>query len=147
MLLISSRKIDARVCGLEPSGPVVDRAGERALDVPEELAFQQAFGQGPAVDADVGARRSRAEVVDGARDQFLAGSGLAHDQDAGARRRDLSGRAEDLAHGRAFTEDAGQVHTQRGILAGPRSRGVRVEAGSGVDGHGRVTFTETRSIC
>ena len=55
----------SRVRGLEPSGPVVHRAGERALDVPEELAFQEALGESPAIDADVGARRSGAEVVDG----------------------------------------------------------------------------------
>ncbi len=75
--------------------------------MPEELAFKQAFSQGPAVDADVGARRSRAQVVDSPRDQFLAGSGLTHDQNAGAGRRNLPGRAENLAHGRAITENAG----------------------------------------
>ena len=54
-----------------------------------------------------------------ARDEFLAGSGLAHDQDAGARWRNLSGRAKDLAHGRAFTEDTGQVHTTAEFSLGP----------------------------
>ena len=101
VLLISSRKIAAGVRGLEPAGPVVDGAGERALDVAEQLALQQALGQGAAVDADVGAGRPRAEVVDGAGDQLLAGAGLADDQDAGARRGDLAGDPEDLAHGRA----------------------------------------------
>ena len=64
----------AGVRRLEPAGPVVDGAGERALDVAEQLALQQALGQGAAVDADVGAGRSRAEVVDGAGDQLLAGA-------------------------------------------------------------------------
>ena len=45
----------AGVRRLEPAGSVVDGAGERALDVAKQLAFQQAFGQGAAVDPDVGA--------------------------------------------------------------------------------------------
>ena len=80
----------AGVRGLEPAGPVVDGAGERPLDVAEQLALEQALGQGAAVDADVGAGVARAEVVDGAGDQLLAGPGLADDQDAGARRGDLA---------------------------------------------------------
>ena len=48
----------AGVRGLEPAGPVVDGAGERPLDVAEQLALEQALGQGAAVDADVGAGSS-----------------------------------------------------------------------------------------
>ena len=47
----------AGVRRLEPAGAVLDGAGERALDVAEQLAFEQALGQGPAVDADVRAGR------------------------------------------------------------------------------------------
>ena len=69
VLLISSRKMLPVWRGLEPAGPIVDRAGERALDVAEELAFEQALGQSTAIDADVRASGARAQVVNGAGDQ------------------------------------------------------------------------------
>ena len=55
MLEISSRKMRAAVGRLEAAGLVVDRPGEGPLDVAEQFAFQQAFAQGAAVDADIGA--------------------------------------------------------------------------------------------
>ena len=109
----------AGVRGLEPAGAVLDGAGERALDVAEQLALQEALGQGPAVDADVGAGGAQAQVVDGAGDQLLAGAGLADDQDAGARGGDAAGRAVDLAHGGAGADDP----RQRGLLRGEPRRG------------------------
>ena len=108
MLLTSSRKMLPVCAGLEPAGPVVDRAGERSLDVAEQLAFEQALGQGAAVDADIRAGVARAEVVDGARDQLLARPGLADDQDAGARRGDLMGDPVHLRHRRAGADNARQ---------------------------------------
>src|SRR5205814_9831278 len=48
----------AGVGRLEPAGPVVDGAGERALDVAEQLALEETLGQGTAVDPDVGAGRA-----------------------------------------------------------------------------------------
>src|SRR4051794_13527707 len=98
----------ARVRRLEPAGPVIDRAGERTLDVAEQLALEQALGQGAAVDADVRAGEARAEVVDGARDQLLARPGLAEDQDAGARSGDLMGGPVRLRHRRAGADDPRQ---------------------------------------
>jgi len=74
MLLISSRKMVAAVRRLESAGLVVHGAGEGALDVAEQLAFQKAFAEGAAVDADVGTILTRAEAMDVARDDFLAGS-------------------------------------------------------------------------
>ena len=91
VLLISSRKM-LPVCAASNRPVRLSTApGERALDVAEQLALQQALGQGAAVDADIRAGRPRAEVVDGPRDQLLARAGLADDQDAGARRGDLAG--------------------------------------------------------
>ena len=55
----------AAVGRLEAAGLVVDGAGERPLDVAEQLALQQALAEGAAVDADVGAVGARAEAVDG----------------------------------------------------------------------------------
>ena len=56
--------------------------------VAEHLAFQQAGGNGGAIQLDEGALAARAEVVDGARQQFLAGAGFAVDQHRGIGGRD-----------------------------------------------------------
>ena len=50
------------------------------LLVPEELAFEQARGHGSAVERHEGVLAPGAMVVDGARNEFLAGAGLAVDQ-------------------------------------------------------------------
>ena len=77
----------------------------------EELAFQQAFGQGTAVDANVGARGTGAQVMNGTGDQLLARSGLADDQDTGARGCDLAGDPDDLAQALATADDPGKVNS------------------------------------
>jgi hypothetical protein len=65
----------------------LDRAGERALLVPEQLAFEQIFGDRRAVDRHERSAVARAGIVQAAREQFLAGSAGAqqHDRDIGAR--------------------------------------------------------------
>ena len=93
---------------LEPAGLVIDRPGERPLDVAEQLALQQALAQGAAVDADVGAVGPRAELVDGAGDQLLAGAGLAHQQHAGPRRGHQPRQPVHPPHGGAVAHDTGQ---------------------------------------
>ena len=87
MELISSRKMRAGVGRFEAAGAVVDGAGERAADVAEELAFEQAFAQRAAVDADERAVAALAEVVDGVGDELLAGAGFAEEQSTDARLR------------------------------------------------------------
>ena len=62
---------------LEGALPGRDGAGERAPLVAEELALDQALGQRRAVDGDERRRRVRAEPVQVARDQLLAGAALA----------------------------------------------------------------------
>ena len=42
----------AGVGGLEPAGAIGDGPGERTADVAEQFAFQQAFAQRAAIDAD-----------------------------------------------------------------------------------------------
>ena len=59
---------------------LLDRAGERALLVAEQLALEQLLGNGGAVDRDEIAVRARALRVDGAREQLLAGAALAQHQ-------------------------------------------------------------------
>ena len=131
VLLISSRKIDAGVGGLEPAGPVVDGAGERALDVAEQLALQQALGQGPAVDADVG-------PVDRGLRSWMARaiSSLPVPVSPTIRTQAREGATwrvvrNDLAHGRALAEDARARSRPAAEIARPRAGGVRELAGSG----------------
>ncbi len=56
------------------------RAGEGALLVAEELAFEQRLGQRAAVDGNHGHEAPRAQIVNGAGHQFLAGAALAVNQ-------------------------------------------------------------------
>ena len=65
------------VCCLEAAGAVLIRTRECAFDVSEQFAFQQAFGQRAAVDANEGAGPARTEQVDGSGDEFLARARLA----------------------------------------------------------------------
>ena len=58
-------------------------AGECALLVAEQFALEQVGGNGAAVDSDEGPVAARTGVVDGAGDDFLAGTGFAQHQHAG----------------------------------------------------------------
>ena len=60
-----------------------DGAGERALLVAEQLALEQVGGDRAAVDRHERALAARTEIMDGARDDFLAGAGLAEDEHVG----------------------------------------------------------------
>ena len=73
----------AAVGEFEAPDALRDGAGEGALLVAEQLAFEQAGGDGGAIELDEGAVFARARVVDGARQQFLAGAGFAVDQHGG----------------------------------------------------------------
>ncbi len=95
----------AAVRRLETAGLVVDGAGEGALDVAEQLALQQALGQGTAVDADVRPLGARAETVDGASEHLLAGAGLADQQHAGRRRGHQLGQPVHFPHGGGVSDD------------------------------------------
>ena len=97
----------AGVGGLEAPGAVLDGAGERAVHVAEQLAFQQILAQRPAIDAHKRSARPIAQLVDGRGDQLLAGAGLAQQQDRGVAARDTSRRAIHLLHGRAGADNAG----------------------------------------
>ena len=55
----------------------VDRAGERAAPVAEELALDELARHGGAVERHERSALDRAVLVDQARDDFLAGAGLA----------------------------------------------------------------------
>ena len=67
-------------------------AGEGALFVAEQLAFEQVVGNGGAIDGDEALAAPRRQVVHGAREELLARAALAEQQDGGARARDFFDR-------------------------------------------------------
>jgi hypothetical protein len=74
---------------------VAQGAGERALGVAEERALEEVVVEGRAVLHHERLVLARAVVVDGARDELLAGARLARDHDGELRARDLVDAIED----------------------------------------------------
>jgi hypothetical protein len=70
----------AAVRRFELAGACLLRPGEGARLVAEEFVLHQRVGQAATVDGHEGAGLARAEVVQAARHEFLAGAGLAVDQ-------------------------------------------------------------------
>ena len=85
---------------LHASGFLFQRAGERAFFVAEQFAFEQRFGNGGAIDADVMRLAPQAQAVQRARDQFLARAAFAENQDAACR---WAPRFESVSAVRAFS--------------------------------------------
>ena len=99
----------APVGELEAADPAIQRSGERALDVAEELALHEPRRDRAAVDLHQWPRAAHAQVVDGPRDQLLAGAGLAGDQDGGVGRRDLLDPAQHRQQRLAAAHHLGEV--------------------------------------
>src|SRR5918911_738390 len=93
----------------------------------EEFRLHQGFGNRGAVDGDELPTFARAEVVNRARDEFLARARLARDEDRSRRGRDLFDQIVNLAHRFGFPNQlaeraaVAQLATQGFILA-PRLR-------------------------
>ncbi|MNQ67409.1 hypothetical protein D3C85_819310 [compost metagenome] len=94
----------AAVGCLEPSSLGRERAGKGAFLMAEELALDQALGEGAAVHGHEGPAAAAAEVVHMPRDQLLAGAGLSDDEYVGVAGRhhadafEQCGRARVLEH-------------------------------------------------
>jgi hypothetical protein len=91
----------------EQAGAIAAGVGERALDVAEQLALEQVGGYRAAVERDERLALARAEIVDRARDQLLAGAALAGDQHRGVAVGDAVDELADGADRRAVADDAG----------------------------------------
>ncbi len=82
----------------EAADAALERAGECALFVTEDFAFDQRFRNRGAIDGDERLRLARAERVNGARDQFFSGAAFSRDQYRCRAGRDHLDEAEDLLH-------------------------------------------------
>ena len=80
---ISSREDSAPPGLRQPSGRLRLGAGVGTALVAEELALQQAGRHGSAIDDDERLRAPVADLVNGLREEFLAGAALARHQDRG----------------------------------------------------------------
>ena len=92
----------AAVGDLELAAPIGDGAGERAAHVAEQLAFDQLFRNGGAVDLDEGRAPAPAQRVDRPRDQLFAGAVFAVNQHAAVGRRGHGDLLAELPHGIAL---------------------------------------------
>ena len=73
----------------------------------EQLALDELVGDRSTVHRDEGAALARAQLVHGARDELLARTALARDEDGRLRRRHLGDDAQDLLHRRRVGDDPG----------------------------------------
>src|SRR5271168_1722563 len=99
------RQLDAALLGLRCSG-------KGALFIAEKLGFHQGFGKGGTVDAGEGTAAPVAQVVDGVRDQLLAGAALPADAHGGVGGRYAPHQVEDGPH-----HVAGADQVAQGFLA------------------------------
>ena len=128
---------------LETADALGVRAGERAAFVTEELAFEQGFGDGGAVDLHERAGRAGAPGMNDIGQHFLADAAFAGNQHARVRRRDQRHIAKDGLHQRAFGDDVrGQlpvfVVAERGGLGNAGGLLDRREQFIQIDGLGEV---------
>jgi len=90
---------------LEHAGPAIVGSGERSLFVPEDLALEERLGNRRAVDRDKRKRRPRTQLVNGPRDELLAGPRFSPDQHRRVGRRRLLDDAIDGADVGAVADD------------------------------------------
>src|SRR5690606_32920010 len=95
----------AAVSGLEAALARAGGAGEGALLVAEELAFEDGLGDGGAVDGDEGAVCARAIFVEGAGEELLAGAALAEEEHGGLARAGLADHVHGPAPGQGGADD------------------------------------------
>ena len=70
------------------------RVGVRAAGVPEQLVLDQVLGKRSAIDRHERPILAAARIVDGARGHFLAGAGLAFDEDRRVGFRDMANQLD-----------------------------------------------------
>ena len=88
---------------LEAADALLVGAGERALLVSEELGLEEVLLERGAVHLDEVARGAQRVVMDGARDELLAGAGLAADEHGRVALGDLADDCRALSRARRST--------------------------------------------
>ena len=125
----------AAVGHFEAADAVALGVGERALDVAEQLAFEDALGQAAGVHRDQRTRGAQRDGVQRLRDQSLAGAVFAGDEDVGVGRADARDHVEHRAHGRRFARSVAEsarraARGSRPPAAGPCAARGRVRSAS-----------------
>src|SRR5689334_6617136 len=92
--------------GLEQTGLVHTRAGERAAHMTEQLRLEQRLRDRRAIDPDERLAPARAGAVNRARNHFLAGPAFTCDQYGRVVLGDAGDERERLTHGTAFYDQA-----------------------------------------
>ena len=92
--------------GFDAARPLNVRAGKSPFFMTKQLAFQQVFRDGAAIDGDKGAVLARAATVNGQRGHFLSRAAFSQNQYRHRRGRHLSNRRKHFLHQRAGAEHA-----------------------------------------
>src|SRR4030095_16920315 len=93
----------------EPTHSLRDGAGESSLFVPEQFALEEPGRNSGTVHFHECPLAARAQIVDGAGNQFLAGAGLTENENRRIRRRHRLYLFQDFFQGRTFTDDLFEV--------------------------------------
>ena len=109
-------------------------AGERPLAIAEQLALEHLARDRRAVEGDERLRGAARRAMDRPREYFLAGAGLAGEQDGDVGGRDALGDGEQLGHLLGHPEPAVGLEG----VGGPQRRTLLLFAPVAVDGDGRV---------
>src|SRR6185437_4511708 len=104
---------DAAGGGAKDTRTVAKGAGKRASAMAEQLAFEQGLGQGRAIDGDERPVTPGTGAMNAARNQFLAGAGLALDQYRDEGGRGAFHQMEDVLHLGAAADDFGEAAVAR----------------------------------
>src|SRR5262249_20293900 len=101
---------------LEAADLLHDGAGKGAFLVAKQLALQQPGGDGGTVELDEGPLPARAQVVEGAGNQFLAGASFAAHEHGGAGGRHGPALLERASRGGAVADDLAEVVVGANLL-------------------------------
>ncbi len=131
----------AAVGMLELADPLLGGIGEGADLMAEQLALEQRLGQAAAIDRDEVAFAPLAVVVQAARDELLARSGLADDHHVGRGGGKLLHLALQELHGRG-TSEQGRLDAALGRELAPQGQhlGAQHALFHGTGGHFHQTF-------